>query len=45
MYRKERAKAAADEPIDEKLEMEEVEDCEIIEMEEKEAPERIVAPN
>ena len=37
-------KAASAQPIDEKSEKENSEDCEIIEMEEKEAPRRIVAP-
>ena len=38
MYRKEGAKAAANKPIDEKSEMEEEDDFELIEMEEKVAP-------
>ena len=43
LYRKERAKAAAAPPIDQKSEKEESDDCEIIEIEERKAPQRIVA--
>ena len=43
LYRKERAKAAAAAPIYRKSEKEDSDDCEIIEMEERKAPQRIVA--
>ena len=41
LYRKEMAKAAAAPPIDQKSEKEDSDDCEIIEMEERNAPQRI----
>ena len=43
LYRKERAKAAAAPPIDQKSEKEDSEDCKIFETEERKAPQRIVA--
>ena len=43
-YRKKRSEAAADESIDAKSDMDEDENCEIIEMHVEKAPERFVAP-